>query len=144
MIKKFEEFNPTGDFFEIGLSEYDAKKTIPLDPKFKPMLKSQLGNNWYLFDSNKERIDINGNKLIRYVIWWCEDEWFYVFEEKMMSDNSRSWYEKSYYKCDQWDGLISLLTSKGVIGTDNSPNDTSDVPNKKKSSIWRFNRFFAK
>lgn len=28
MIKKFEEFNPTGDFFEIGLSEYDAKKIV--------------------------------------------------------------------------------------------------------------------
>lgn len=54
---------------------------------------------------------INGLKIngcFNYVtVWMLDDEWFMIRWE--MED------ETTYYKCDQFEGLVELLKNKGVI-----------------------------
>jgi hypothetical protein len=52
------------------------------------------------------------DKVYKYGVSYNEDDWFYVIE---IIDQFGSKSNMTYYKCDQWDGLLSFLNSKDII-----------------------------
>ena len=121
MIKLFEEFGMDGYEF-IDAEEYGAVYwSDSKQERYTPSELVKLGSEPYNFTcdtrvghddtgANLERIlnpRIKDNPLIVYNIYItkCKDEWFYV------KQYYASWH-KLYYKCDQFDGLLTCLKNE--------------------------------
>lgn len=115
MIKKFEEFNQTFDSdqsYEINRDDFfnNYKSRFTLAPKIKARLKRLLTKDWYISYQIRNQIYIRCyvyGRRIRYSLFLGDDEWWYVCEDTPKGIK--------YYKCDQWDGLLHFLKSKGVV-----------------------------
>ena len=121
-LKLFESFG--GEYKEV-----DAETWIPFgkitrfgDSKINQIIelvKSKGFNNWYITNGiggaggAKEVINFEKRtaKLkTKVIIRSMEDEWFKVRIET--SKKTQVTYDKQYYLCDQFDGLLKLLNDK--------------------------------
>ena len=65
-----------------------------------------------------EKEIIKNSKYMKYLKWMpfiskyaSNDEWYYIDKDRCYGENRHT-----YYKCDQWDGLLNCLKKEFNIG----------------------------
>jgi hypothetical protein len=89
------DFEHSHNTFDINLYSKDVKQSLK---------RVQCGHQYGPYDGNAKRLDLK--KCQRWTIEMKPDEWFIVRITDIDYFGSE---DESYYKCDQWDGLMRLF-----------------------------------
>jgi hypothetical protein len=127
-IKNFNESNKEEYYQELGMEEWDTFQPLDISEKFYKRIDSLVDKSIYSTrlgygDGDKSSILIIGspntharrrmlptNGKYSCCIFTSDDEWYWV-----CINSEKALYQDSYYKCDQWEGLLMLLKDKKII-----------------------------
>jgi hypothetical protein len=125
-IKLFENHKL---YYEIDRTEFATKVFVDDKLQFLDQINNveykfldtnlKLNRTYYPLDSiNKKMsntcLEIDCNKNI-YLLHKLKDEWWYINEKIHYSNSDTNQLKFKFYKCDQWDGLLSFLKDKELL-----------------------------
>jgi hypothetical protein len=115
-LKKFNE--SSSEYYQIiDQSEWKDDifyKSIHFEKKYIDEIKNRLKTEYKLTQPTSWIIEIVHYKWNNYIISQCQDEWFYARED-VEDEMSNSYGTNTYYKCDQFEGLLKLLKDNNAI-----------------------------
>ena len=115
-LKKFNE--SSNEYYQIV--DYDEwidaifSKIIHFEERYIDEIENRLRTEYKVIRPGANYIEIVHYKWNNYEICQAHDEWFYAREE-VQDTMSNSYGSITYYKCDQFDGLLKLLKDNNVI-----------------------------
>ncbi len=121
-LERWMKFESKNDYYEeITWSEFSSGGRYNIPNKFRNIIKYSINSGYeinaddslrsYLFIYNLDRSW--GNKKCSWVIRYGSDDWWYVDKDNSLLYDDGN--EHCYYKCDQFEGLLFLLSESGVI-----------------------------
>lgn len=110
-MKYLKKFNENSYYEYCSEFDFDNKVSIEFNQKNLEKIREKMRPEYSVFKLFKYINCIlivynNHSSVDQFEIHECEDEWFYLVK--------LSYQNYTYYKCDQLEGLLKLLTSFNV------------------------------